>query len=54
MRTRDFLENNVEDYSKLSTDEKLLLQYIYNTGEQMTTKKPQNYWGGVCHIHQKC
>ncbi|HFI0129995.1 TPA: ATP-binding protein [Streptococcus suis] len=45
LRTKDSLENKVEDYSKLSIDEKLLLQYMYNTGEQMTTKKASELLG---------
>lgn len=45
LRTRDSLEIKVEDYSKLSVDEKLLLQHMYNTGEQMTTKKASELLG---------
>lgn len=39
LRVHDSLESKFENYSTLSSDEKILLQYMYNTGESMTTKK---------------
>ena len=45
LRTRDSLESKLRDYSDLSVDEKLLIQYMYNTAEPMTTKKVAEFLG---------
>lgn len=45
LRIKDALEVKIKDYSILSVDEKILLQYMYNKNEQMTTRKASELLG---------
>ncbi len=39
LRTRDSLEKQFTDFGDLNADEQLLVHYMYNSGEKMTTAK---------------
>ena len=39
LRTRDSLEKQFTDFGDLNADEQLLIHYMYNSGEKMTTAK---------------
>lgn len=39
LRTRDTLEKDFTDFENLNVDEQLLVFYMYNSGEKMTTAK---------------
>lgn len=39
LRTRDSLEKHFTDFENLNADEQLLVHYMYNSGEKMTTAK---------------
>ncbi|BAN92737.1 Uncharacterised protein [Streptococcus dysgalactiae subsp. equisimilis] len=39
LRTRDSLEKQFSDFGDLNADEQLLVHYMYNSGEKMTTAK---------------
>lgn len=39
LRTRDSLEKQFSDFGELTADEQLIVYYMYNSGERMTTAK---------------
>lgn len=39
LRTRDSLEKQFSDFGELTADEQLIIHYMYNSGERMTTAK---------------
>ena len=39
LRTRDSLEKQFTDFGELTADEQLIVHYMYNSGERMTTAK---------------
>ena len=39
LRTRDSLEKQFSDFSNLNADEQVIVHYMYNSGEKMTTAK---------------
>ncbi|HEM4708577.1 TPA: putative DNA binding domain-containing protein [Streptococcus suis] len=39
LRTRDSLEKQFSDFGELTADEQLIVHYMYNSGERMTTAK---------------
>ncbi len=39
LRTRDSLEKQFHDFDELTGDEQLIVHYMYNSGERMTTSK---------------
>lgn len=39
LRTRDSLEKQFADFDELTADEQLIVHYMYNSGERMTTAK---------------
>ncbi|HGI8645889.1 TPA: winged helix DNA-binding protein, partial [Streptococcus agalactiae] len=39
LRTQDSLEKQFTDFGDLNADEQLLIHYMYNSGEKMTTAK---------------
>ena len=39
LRTKDSLEKQFSDFGELTADEQLIVHYMYNSGERMTTAK---------------
>ena len=39
LRTKDSLEKQFSDFDELTGDEQLIVHYMYNSGERMTTSK---------------